>query len=91
MYHWSKFEQNLNRPGSTRNVIKSAKEKEKLHKKVKNSKSLNDEMKFKACRKKFKNLVKAKMRANLCDTNRNTLTKKFWSYVKSASKNTRIP
>ena len=67
------------------------KEKEKLHKKFKNSKSLNDEMKFKVCRKEFKNLVKAKMRANLCDTNRNTLTKKFWSYVKSASKNTRIP
>ena len=48
-------------------------------------------MKFKVCRKEFKNLVKAKMRANLCDTNRNTLTKKCWSYVKSASKNTRIP
>ena len=67
------------------------KEKEKLHKKFKNSKSLNDEMKFKVCRKEFKNLVKAKMRANLCDTNRNTLTKKIWSYVKIASKNTRIP
>ena len=48
-------------------------------------------MKFKVCRKEFKNLVKAKMRANLCDTNRNTLTKKFWSHVKSASRNTRIP
>ena len=67
------------------------KEKEKLHKKFKNSKSLNDEMKFKVCRKEFKNLAKAKMRANLCDTNRNTLTKKFWYYVKSASKNTGIP
>ena len=31
------------------------------------------------------------MRANLCDSNRNTLMKKFWSHVKSASKNTRIP
>ena len=67
------------------------KEKEKLHKKFKNSKSLRNEMKFKVCRKEFKNLVKAKMRANLCDTNRNTLTKKFWSHVKSASRNTRIP
>ena len=67
------------------------KEKEKLHKKFKNSKNLNNEMKFKVCRKEFKNLVKAKMRANLCDTNRNRLTKKFWSHVKSASKNTRIP
>ena len=66
-------------------------EKEKLHKKFKNSKSLSNEVKFKVCRKEFKNLVKAKMRANLCDTNRNTLTKKFWSHVKSASRNTRIP
>ena len=31
------------------------------------------------------------MRANLCGSNRSTLTKKFWSHVKSASKNTRIP
>ena len=66
-------------------------EKEKLHKKFQNSKSLNNEIKFKVCRKEFKNLVKAKMRANLCDSNRNTLTKKFWSHVKSASQNTRIP
>ena len=31
------------------------------------------------------------MRANLCDFNRNQLTKKFWTHVKSASKSTRIP
>ena len=55
------------------------------------SKNLNNEIKFKVCRKEFKNLVKAKMRANLCDSNRNTLTKRFWSHVKSASKNTRFP
>ena len=30
------------------------------------------------------------MRANLDDQNRNNLTKKFWSYVKSTSKSTRI-
>ena len=70
---------------------RKCKEKEKLHKKFKNSKSLNNEIKFKVCRKEFKNLVKVKMRANRCDSNRNTLTKKFWSHVKSASKNTRIP
>ena len=70
---------------------RKCKEKEKLHKKFKNSKSLNNEIKFKVCRKEFKNLVKVMMRANLCDSNRNTLTKKFWSHVKSASKNTRIP
>ena len=70
---------------------RKCKEKEKLHKKFKNIRSLNNEIKFIVCRKEFKNLVKAKMRANLCDSNRNTLTKKFWSHVKSASKNTRIP
>ena len=70
---------------------RKCREKENLHKKFKYNKSLNNELKFKVCRKEFKNLVKAKMRANLCDTNRNTLTKKFWSHVKSASKNTRIP
>ena len=31
------------------------------------------------------------MRANLCDSNRNRLAKKFWSHIKSASKNTRVP
>ena len=31
------------------------------------------------------------MRANFDDQNRNNLTKKFWSYVKSTSKSTRIP
>ena len=70
---------------------RKCREKENLHKKFKYNKSLNNELKFKVCRKEFKNLVKAKMRANLCDTNRNTLTKKFWSHVKSASKNTHIP
>ena len=31
------------------------------------------------------------MRANLDDENRNILTKKFWSHVKSTTKSTRIP
>ena len=70
---------------------RTCKDKEKLHKKFKNSKSLNDEIKFKVCRKEFKNLVKVKIRADLCDSNRNTITKNFWSHVNSASKNTRIP
>ena len=50
-----------------------------------------NKLKFRSCRKEFKNLVKAKMRANFDDQNRNNLTKKFWSYVKSTSKSTRIP
>ena len=48
-------------------------------------------MKFKLYRKEVKNLVKTKMLANLCDSNRNKLAKKFWSHIKSASKNTRVP
>ena len=67
------------------------KEKEKLHKKFKSNRTVLNELKFRACRKEFKNLVKAKMRANFDDQNRNNLTKKFWSYVKSTSKSTRIP
>ena len=47
-------------------------------------------MKFKLCRKEFKNVLKTKMRANLCHSNRNKLAKKFWSHIKSASKNTRV-
>ena len=67
------------------------KEKEKLHEKFKSNRTVLNELKFRACRKDFKNLVKAKMRANFDDQNRNNLTKKFWSYVKSTSKSTRIP
>ena len=57
------------------------KEKEKLHKKFKSNRTVLNELKFKI-------LVKAKMRANFDDQNRNNLTKKFWPYVKSTSKST---
>ena len=66
-------------------------EKGKLHKKFKDNCNLKNELKFKTCRREFKNLIKAKMRANLCDSNRNQLTKKFWSQVKSTSKSTCVP
>ena len=69
----------------------NSKEKGKLHKKFKDNCNLKNELKFKTCRREFKNLIKAKMRANLCDSNRNQLTKKFWSQVKSTSKSTRVP
>ena len=65
--------------------FQKCKEKEKLHREFKT------EMKFKLCRKEIKNLVKTKMRANLCDFNRNRLAKKFWSHIKSVSNNTRVP
>ena len=71
--------------------FQTCKEKEKLHREFKTNKCPKTEMKFKLCRKEIKNLVKIKMRANLCDSNRNRLAKKFWSHIKSASKNTRVP
>ena len=71
--------------------FQKCKEKEKLHREFKTNKCSKTEMKFKLCRKEVKNLVKTKMRANLCDSNRNKLAKKFWSHIKSASKNTRVP
>ena len=40
-------------------------EKERLHKKFKNTKSINDELKFVYCRREFKSLVRSKMRDNL--------------------------
>ena len=72
-------------------VIKNVNRKKILHKKFKNNKSINNELKFKLCRKEFKELVKSKMRSNLDDQQRNALTKKFWSYVKSTTKSSRIP
>ena len=62
-----------------------------MHKKFKDNSNLKNELKFKTCRREFKNLIKTKMCANLYDPNRNQLTKKFWLQVKSASKSTRIP
>ena len=67
-------------------------EKERLHKKFKNTKSINDELKFVTCRREFKSLVRSKMRDNLyCSRDSNIITKKFWSHVKSKSKSCRIP
>ena len=61
-------------------------EKERLHKKFKNTKSINDELKFVTCRREFKSLVRSKMRDNLyCSRDSNIITKKFWSHVKSKS------
>ena len=57
----------------------------------KKKKTVASEIKFKAARRNFKSLIKSKMRANLNIENRNILTKKFWSYLKSTTKSTRIP
>ena len=48
--------------------------------------------KYSQARKELKNLIKTKMRSNLFDdSNPRTLTKKFWSFVKSSSTSSRIP
>ena len=71
--------------------FQKCKQKEKLHREFKNNKCPKTEIKFKLCRKEFKNLIKTKMRANLSDSNRNKLAKKFWSRIESASRNTQVP
>ena len=67
------------------------KEKDKLLKLFKQKKTLQAELKFKVFRREFKSLISSKMRANLDYCNRNILTKKFWSHVKSSKNSSRIP
>ena len=54
---------------------------------------MKSELKFKTFRREYKtlNLIKNKMRANLDYSDRNSLTKKFWSHVKSSKNSSRIP
>ena len=69
-------------------------EKERLHKlfNFKSTKSIRDELKFTNFRREFKSLIRSKIRDNLhCSRDSNTITKKFWSHVKSKTKSTRIP
>ena len=69
------------------------KKKERLRKKYKESGRPEDYTKFSDCRKKFKNLMKSKMAANLNDDVNDPalVSKKFWGHVKSTCKSTRIP
>ena len=63
---------------------KKCREKERLHKKFKRTKVLNDEMKFTTCRRGFKSLMRKKIRDNLyCIDDNNIITKKFWAHVKN--------
>ena len=67
-------------------------EKERLHKKFKDSNSTIDELKFVNCRRDFKKLIRSEMRDNLyCCRDNNGITKKFWAHVKSKFKSNRIP
>ena len=71
--------------------FKKCKEKDKLHKLFKLKNTLQAELKLKASRREFKTLIRSKMRANLDYCDRNILTKKFWSHVKSSKNSSRIP
>ena len=49
-------------------------------------------VKYSQARKELKNVLKSKMQSILFDdSNPHTLTKKFWSYVKSSSTSSRVP
>ena len=66
--------------------------KERLRTKFNRTKLVGDELKYSHSRKDFKRLVAQKMRENMVDSEDTALiTKKFWSYVKSTSKSSRIP
>ncbi|MCP4459038.1 MAG: hypothetical protein GY816_13600, partial [Cytophagales bacterium] len=71
-------------------------EKERLHSAYKGTEDpllrTNRYLKFSECRKDFKNLVSKKLGDSFEDSeDSNLITKKFWSYVKATSNNTRIP
>jgi hypothetical protein len=66
--------------------------KEKWRKKFKQTKSLDHGIKFKTTRKQVKQLIRSKMNSNFSDEHStNSITKKFWSYVKSTTNSHRIP
>ena len=82
-------------------VYQQCRDKERCHQQYKNAKNnqpedasvtLSKYLTFSAARKKFKNLVSKKLNESFEDEDdTNLITKKFWSYVKANSNNTRIP
>ena len=73
-------------------VHELCKKKQFFHKRWKRTKNDAHYIKFAECRKQFKKLVEKKLEDNFTDEeNRNHITKKFWSYVKSKSNCHRIP
>ena len=81
-----------NLPWFDSDIHKMCLKKERLRLKFKNTQNPEDYRRYSDMRKDIKLAMKSKMRSALCDSsNPNTLTKKFWSYVKNASNSTRIP
>ena len=60
--------------------------------KLQTDKILRLELKFQSTRREMKRLIRSKMHSNFSDKqSENTITKKFWSYVKASSNSHRIP
>ena len=73
-------------------VFRLNKKKEQFRKLFRDTKNQQHYKRFSSLRKKLKNLVKEKIRSNFNDDLApNTITKKFWSSFRSASKSSRIP
>ena len=79
-------------PWYNSDVFRLNKKKEHFRKLYKQSKSQSHYAKYSSLRKSLKFLIKSEMRSNFeDDLSSNTITKKFWSYVKSFNKSCRIP
>ena len=73
-------------------VFAKCRKKDKWHKKFQRTRSTNHDLKYRNSRRELRQFIRAKMRANFSDEySENTITKKFWSYVKSTSNTHRIP
>ena len=73
-------------------VFRLNKKKEHFRKLFKETENTLYYKKYSSLRKELKSLIKTKMRSNFDDDFcPNTITKKFWSSIKSISKSTRIP
>ena len=83
---------NNNCPWYDAEVDRLNRNKERCRLQYKNTKNPEHYKKYSRMRKQLKSIVKSKMRNAFFDeSNPRTLTKKFWSYVKSFTNSSRIP
>ena len=82
----------FNAPWFDAECFEAYRKKERAHMKFKSDASLANELKRDSARSNFKHICNEKMRDNLYNSDDPALiTKKFWSHVKSKSKNHRLP
>ena len=87
-----KIKDSFQPPWFVSDVFRLNKKKEHFRKLFKDTRNPQHYSKFSSLRKKLKALIKEKMRSNFDDDlSPNTITKKFWSSLKSMSKSYRIP